>query len=187
MSTYLPLVRHLLQVLAGILITKGVLDNDTATQALDYTMEAIGGVMSLATLIWMIKAKKKPAVADPAKIVSLLAATFLGLSTVGCSTVSPGNDPVVVNAERTVALALETFDVFLLWEYDHREALAPVPEIRKVADKIRLGGQHWLASARILTKAYKENRTEENKVNLNAVLATLKAATQEAQSYLARN
>jgi hypothetical protein len=108
---------------------------------------------------------------------------FLGLS---CASVSPGHDPVVVNAERTTALALEVFDSFLKWEFDNRTALAVVPDVRRVADVIRRDGIGWLESARRLTVAYKANRTEENKAALNTGVAVLRVAVQEASGYLAK-
>lgn len=102
----------------------------------------------------------------------------------GCATIEPGNDKLVVQAERTTKLALETFDTLLKWEYDNREVLSPIPEIRASADRIRERGPGWLKTARTLTKAYKENRTDENKAALETWVALLRAAIKEAQGYL---
>lgn len=115
---------------------------------------------------------------------AVLGVTVAMLGGAGCASIEKGQDAVVVNAERTTALALEVFDAFLQWEFENRAALAVVPEIRKTADTIRRGGITWLQSARAMTKAYKANRTPENKANLETALEVLRAAVREAQSYL---
>jgi len=103
----------------------------------------------------------------------------------GC--VTPGSDPVVVNAERTTQLALDVFDTFLLWEYTNRATLQVLdPKIKDAADFIRARGQTWLETARAMTKAYKENRTFENKANLNTALAVLRAGMGEAERYFVK-
>lgn len=114
-------------------------------------------------------------------VVLPLMAAVLGA---GCSSIAPGNDPVVVNAERTTRLALETFDLFVKWEYDNRAVLAKVPEIRQAADQIRRDGPSWLSSARVLTRAYKDSRTAENKADLETALVVLRAALERARLYL---
>ena len=101
-----------------------------------------------------------------------------------CAGITPGNDPVVVNAERSTVVAVDVFDTFTKWEYDNRKACAAFPEIRESADRIRTGGPDWLASARHLTQAYKQNRTPENKANLATAIALLRAAMVEANDYL---
>lgn len=112
----------------------------------------------------------------------LLAAVALILCS--CSSILPGNDPVVVNAERTTQLAVDVFDTFLKWEYNNRSALAFKPEVKQAADFIRDNGIGWLESARSMTKAYKENRSQENKFNLDTALAILRQAISEARKYL---
>lgn len=102
----------------------------------------------------------------------------------GC--VSPGNDPVVVNAERTTQLAADVFDTFLLWERENREALRSIPEIKKSADFIRARGVTWLETARSMTKAYKHSRTPENRANLDTALAVLRQAVTEVRTYMAQ-
>lgn len=112
---------------------------------------------------------------------------FLAISFVlgGCKLL-PGQDPVVVNAERTTAIALDTFDAFLKFEYEKKEELAKIsPDIHKVAENIRKNGKNWLMTARELTKAYKQNRSAENKFNLMTALAVLQSAMSESQKYIA--
>jgi hypothetical protein len=104
-----------------------------------------------------------------------------------CSTLSPGADPVVVNAERTTALAVDTFDTFLHLEYNNRAQLAAIsPEIHKYAETIRRNGQTWLQTARTLTQAYKTNGTAQNKASLETAIAVLAAAISDSQKYIAQ-
>jgi hypothetical protein len=108
----------------------------------------------------------------------------LSLGLTGCATIQPGNDPVVVNAERTTQLALDVFDTFLRWEYDNRLTLSATPEVRKAADHIRANGQDWLVTARTMTKAYKQNRTAQNKANLETAITVMRVAIDQARHYL---
>jgi hypothetical protein len=102
----------------------------------------------------------------------------------GCAVIQPGHDPLVVNAERTTQVALDAFDAYLLWEYENRVTLSVVPEIRQSADRIRAGGQQWLQTAREMTKAYKHNRSDDNKLNLQTSIAVLRTAIKEVERYI---
>ncbi len=100
----------------------------------------------------------------------------------GCSSVEPGNDPVVVRAEQITATAFDAMDAFLFWESRH-----PVPdEIHEFAERLRRDAPQWFGSARALTRAYKSHRTEENKVALETVLALLETAVSESAGYMAK-
>lgn len=106
-----------------------------------------------------------------------------------CQAVQPGADPVVVNAERDTRLAADTFDLLVHTEYDQRANLQSVDpklagSVKAGADYIRKNAQRWLQSARVVTQAYKYNRTAQNKANVQTALATLSTAVSQAQSYL---
>lgn len=102
----------------------------------------------------------------------------------GCALL-PGQDPIVVNAERATAIAMDTFDSFMKYEFDNRVALARVsPDIHKVAERIRVNGKQWLLTARTLTKTYKANRSDENKFQLMTAVAVLQSAMAESQRYI---
>jgi hypothetical protein len=119
-------------------------------------------------------------------ILALLCAplTFTVTQT-GCAVLAPNQDALVVRAEQSVQVALEAFDAFLLWEKSNREVLrARAPQIKVAADRIRVSGPQWLTTARTLTKAYKSNRTVENKANLETSLAVLQVALTEVRGYL---
>lgn len=115
----------------------------------------------------------------------ILTIALLALALTGC--VTPGNDPVVVNAERTTQLAVDLFDTFLAWEHSNRELLlATDPRIKEAADFIRLRGQSWLETTRAMTKAYKQNRNNANRANLDTALAVLKVGVNEAQRHFVK-
>lgn len=104
----------------------------------------------------------------------------------GCGSLQPGADPVVVNAERVTAIALDVMDSFLKFEHQNRATLERIsPDIHKVAENIRRNGKKWLESARALTVAYKANRSDENKFQLMTAIAVLESAIAESHKYIA--
>lgn len=112
---------------------------------------------------------------------------LIALLLASCATITPGSDPVVVNAERFTAVAADTFDLFVHTEYDNRAYLATVdPHIHTYANFIRVNAKSYLQSARTMTKAFKANRSPENKANLTTALAVLTAAIGETQKYLVK-
>lgn len=94
----------------------------------------------------------------------------------GCSffaKVQPGHDPVVVNAERAQVLTLEAVDLLLNIEKDNREFLRSIaPGIKEAADNVRARAPGIIDGLGSVTKAYKDNRTLENKANLVTWLAS---------------
>jgi hypothetical protein len=80
MRANLPVLRHLLQFLAGILVTAGWMSSDQSTQAIDLTMQITGPALGLITLVWMVVEKKKTVVAP----LPFLAIGLLILSS-GCA------------------------------------------------------------------------------------------------------
>jgi|ERR1022692_3817426 hypothetical protein len=103
----------------------------------------------------------------------------------GCATILPGNDPVVVNAERVTTIALATMDSFLQIEYLNRAQLLKVsPAIHAYAEYIRHNGVNFLDTARALTLAYKNNRTTANAATLNTAIAVLQSISTQSQLYL---
>ncbi len=118
------------------------------------------------------------------KFLPIYTAALCALS-MGCAGIQPGNDPVVVNAERTTTVAVTSFDSFLKYERSNDAELRSVnPQIHKFANKIRDNGQHWLQTARSTTQAYKNNRTPENKANLQTAIAVLQEAVNQINQYM---
>lgn len=148
----------------------------------DERILAVIGFAGLASLRAAVTATPSAPRVPLAAFAALpLAVVLLGS---GCSAIAPGNDALVVNAERTTTLAVDTFDLFVKWEHDNRAVLAKVPQIRKAADRIRTQAPTWLSTARSMTKAYKANRTLENKANLETAITLLRTALAEARVYL---
>lgn len=119
-----------------------------------------------------------------------IAPVILALLLASCSTILPGNDPVVVNAERAITTARATFDLVEKTEYDTYPALKAVNpsvavEIRTFVNKVRASRQKWEQSATDLKNAYKKNRNADNKASLDTGLAVLTSATAQAVTYIA--
>jgi hypothetical protein len=119
---------------------------------------------------------------SPVLAAFLILAAFSGQG--GCSGILPGNDPVVVDAEKTTRIAVETFNTFFKLEFDNRAlVLEKAPKIHEYANYARLHSPQWIASARALTITYKTNRTSENKANLQTALKVLQDAIDQATKY----
>lgn len=116
------------------------------------------------------------------------ATTGYNLSASGDTTGIVNDDAIVVNTEKTLAIALSTFDVFLHLEYDNRAALEKVsPKIHALAENIRRNGKNWIKSAETAKNAYKRNRTAQNYANLTTAYKTLKTAIAESQKYIGQH
>jgi hypothetical protein len=123
--------------------------------------------------------------------IAALALCALAFGTGGCATLLPGNDPVVVHAEQTTQIALDTFNAIEKTEYATYPTLkemapAAAIEVRTFVNSLRRHEHDWLLTARNLTKAYKSNRTPENKASLYTALAVLQAAIDESNKYIAQ-
>lgn len=114
-------------------------------------------------------------------IAFVLVALYLA---VGCASILPGNDPVVVNAERVTAAAADTFDAAFHVEYaNHALLKQSSPATVAYVNYVRTNAPTWLTTARALTTAYKQNRSASNKANLETALATLQAAINQLNIY----
>lgn len=103
---------------------------------------------------------------------------------VSCTTLSPGADPVVVNAEKTTSVAVESLNTFFKLEAsNHALVKERLPEVAKWTNYARANAPKWIESARQMTKAYKANRTDENKANLTTAIAVLSKAIGQVQIY----
>lgn len=126
-------------------------------------------------------------------LMALLAALAVVLApvtlvtTTGCSwaKVEQGQDPVVVNAERLYATAEDAFDKTFDFEKANRVALGP--EVKKSVDEIRKAAPPALDALRAATKAYKQNRSPENKATLETASKVLQALSEQAAKLLAKH
>jgi hypothetical protein len=107
----------------------------------------------------------------------LIGAALLGgpsiiLST-GCSAPSgvTQGDPVVVNSEKAIEASFKTVDAFLKWEHENPAVVTPA--VHAVAQDIRRKAPDAFRNARAVLRAYKQNRTPEQKALLDTWLATI--------------
>jgi hypothetical protein len=109
--------------------------------------------------------------------LALLGLVALTVTTSGCKTAPTtdsgfiAGDPVVVNAEKTIAISFDAIDRFLAWERMNRVTAGP--EVKAAADRIRKEAPDAFRTARAVLRAYKENRTPEQGALLNEWLAAL--------------
>lgn len=104
-----------------------------------------------------------------------------------CAQLQSGADPVVVRAEQITASAYDTMETFKKYEFDNRATLEALnPKIETYANVIRRNGKRWLQTARSETMAYKNNRTSENKANMNTAIAVLQEAIHQIGLYMAQ-
>lgn len=114
-------------------------------------------------------------------------AALLTLGT-GCASVAEGHDPIVVNAERVSASAFDLIDSFLQYEAANRELLWRTDQgIKRVADQLRDQAPGAIKTLRNATKAYKANKTPENKANLATWLATVNSLLADASANMAKS
>lgn len=94
-------------------------------------------------------------------------------------------DSIVVNAEKTLAVARDTFRFIAHEERRNREAFDKAsPQIHEFVEYIRQNGVGWLRTAEAMKTAYKTNRSPENRANLLTAIATVSAALDQSQTYL---
>ncbi len=123
------------------------------------------------------------------RIVSILlllgavAFTAAPLGLVGCKApyLLAGNDAIVVNSERAIAISFETVDAFLRWEHANRHAVPS--DVTKAADSIREHAPDAFRNARAVLRAYKTNRTPEQKALLDRYIATVNDLASAASIY----
>jgi hypothetical protein len=106
----------------------------------------------------------------------LIGAALLGgpsiILTTGCapSGVIQG-DPVVVNSEKAIEASFKTVDAFLKWEHENPAVVTPA--VHAIAQDIRRKAPDAFRNARAVLRAYKQNRTPEQKALLDTWLATI--------------
>jgi hypothetical protein len=116
-----------------------------------------------------------------------IAVTGAPLFLTSCASILPGNDAVLVNAERTTALAFDAFDSFFALERGQEAYIkANLPEVHKFANSLRVNAPKYLATARVTTEAYRTNRSATNKANLQTATAILQTALSQVQVYTAQ-
>jgi hypothetical protein len=105
----------------------------------------------------------------------------------GSMSVAPGNDPVVVDAEKTTSVAVESLNTFFKLEAsNHALVKQKLPKVADWTNYARANAPKWIATARDTTKAYKANRTSANKASLQTAVAVLAEAINQVHTYTAQ-
>ncbi len=115
----------------------------------------------------------------------LLPVVYTGCGTTGnllTTSVTP-QASVVVNAEKTLRVSKDTFDLFLKLEYQNQALVkAKYPQIHQFAEYIRRNAPTWLTTANNAKNAYKHGNG-----NLQALMSavdTLTSNSTQAQTYV---
>ena len=121
------------------------------------------------------------------RLFALIAAVAFSI---GCRTLEvPGEyngDKVLFQAETTIVTSYELVDSFTKWEFENRELLKPWPEINGYANYLRQNYPGWHATANALRDAYKLNRDDATKSELQRTLALLREALLQASAHMAK-
>ena len=121
------------------------------------------------------------------KIQRQLTPVILALFLMSCATTSTvGTDPVVVNAEKSTAIAADTFDTAFQVEATLRQQGKVPDSINQYFNYARKNAPQWLSTARAMTLAYKNNRSSTNSANLQTASAVLIAAVAQINTYIAQ-
>lgn len=209
-DTTQTLVRSFLKIGAGMLVAKGLTDNNHAE-------EIAAGIFGLFAVIWGLlhRTPKTAAAAAPdeadkshnsgTRVPIFFLAGMLALGGLtGCATLDKNADPIEVRAEQTISMAEDTIDAFMAIEFDN-DALVKekAPAIHDFANWLAApipwpDGSTWpdgshttgprglviVQSANDMRRAYKTNRSPENKASLVAALAALEETLRQVQGYI---
>lgn len=111
-----------------------------------------------------------------------------GLLLAGCSSgcknlqVAEGHDAAVVRSEQTAKIAISTVDAFLAYETENRGAVPA--QVTASADVLRDTFPPAYETFRSATKAYKKNRSQENKATLATASKVIESLMASALKHL---
>lgn len=98
---------------------------------------------------------------------------------------NPSADPVVVNAEKTLAAARDTFKFIEHQERQNRAVFDKIStKIHPFVEYVRRNDVQWLRTAEAMKTAYKTNRSPENRANLLTAISTVSQALEQSKQYL---
>jgi hypothetical protein len=106
-----------------------------------------------------------------------------------CSTLQPGADPVVVNAEQTLRLYRATAQLVVDTENQSRASLMQVNpqvalQIKHGVDVIRAKSDTWTTALVTEIEAYQTNKSAQNMNNLQKAVADISTGLAQAQTIL---
>jgi hypothetical protein len=123
----------------------------------------------------------------PLLLLPTFATTQAGCGSLSPATVSPGSDPLVVDAERSIAASFDTVDAFLAAEHDNRDALRQdLPAVHALAEQLRRDAPNAFAEAKAAVRLYKQTRTTSDGDAMDAKLARVQSLARTARQALIR-
>ncbi|MBX3732607.1 MAG: hypothetical protein KF791_08440 [Verrucomicrobiae bacterium] len=183
-ESLLGIVRHLLTVAGGGLVTSGSLTSSEMEQG-------VGALLTLAGIGWSLWAKRRqpaagqagPPETPPSTLAPVLVgcALFAGLMLAGCAGSGGG---VALNSEKALTTSFNTVDTFLAWEHANRDVLSD--QVTAVADTLRTTYPPAHDGALQALAAYKQARDASSHDALLTWLATLQGMADAAMEARAR-
>lgn len=179
------LARSILKIGAGALAAKGFGDNANWEVV-------IAGVLALISIIWgaMHRTGKTVDLGETKALplILLLAIPMFGLT--GCqTTLQQGGayrgDQALYNADLTIATSYELIHSFVSWEYQNREVLKTMPQIKEFADHVRLNYPTWHKAAMSCRTAYYVSHSKTDQTALQLSLDVLREAVRQANQWFA--
>ena len=86
----------------------------------------------------------------------MMAALLVAVLFTGCATVAPGNDPVLVNAERNLNVAVKSLDALFKTDYQNWQVIEPVvPGWKAAVNALRITAPPVIDAANASIKAYR--------------------------------
>lgn len=106
----------------------------------------------------------------------------------GCAEMAPDGvykgDALLYRADSIIPMSYTLLHTYVQWEYTNREMLKGTPQIKASADYVRLNAKNWITSAMVMREAYALVKSDENANKLQASLAILSSALNEATKYM---
>ena len=91
-----------------------------------------------------------------AVVAAVIVAACIGLFPMSCASVAPGNDPVLVNAERDLNVAVKSLDALFKTDYQNWEVIDPaIPGWKAAVNALRLSAPPVIDAANASIKAYR--------------------------------
>jgi len=85
-----------------------------------------------------------------------MAALLVAVLFTGCATVAPGNDPVLVNAERNLNVAVKSLDALFATDYQNWQVIDPaIPGWKAAVNALRVTAPPVIDAADGSIKAYR--------------------------------
>jgi len=86
----------------------------------------------------------------------VMAALLVAVLFTGCATVAPGNDPVLVNAERNLNVAVKSLDALFKTDYQNWQVIDPaIPGWKAAVNALRVTAPPVIDAADASIKAYR--------------------------------